>query len=228
MAVMRMIWLTAGAQVHDNAFPFFPAESGRQPAPDAKADLVRFEFDLSQPTGTQITKTKTILDFPGEFPRVDERFLGKKYDVAWLNVMTPAEYRDPAPEGSADENLVWAGLDGVAQHHYSTGKTEYYYAGRGGLVQEPVFVPRSDSAPEGDGWVIFLCERRITNLCEIIVLDTRTFSTPVAVIKLPLHIKAQVHGNWIDQKRFKERKSLVREGKPIAISGRGALETGDI
>lgn len=142
--------------------------------------------------------------------------------------MTPAAHRDPAPEGSADDGLVWAGLDGVAQHRYSTGKTEYYYAGRNGLVQEPIFIPRSDSAPEGDGWVMFLVERRSTNLCEVVVLDTREFGRPIAVIKLPFHIKAQVHGNWVDQRRLRERRSLVREGKPIVVSGRGALETGDV
>lgn len=213
-------------RVHDNGFPFFPSEDGRQPDPAAKADFVRFTLDLSQPTGTKVVEPQVVLDMPAEFPRLDERFLSKEYGYSWLNVMTPAEFKDPVPAGESD--LVWAGLDGIAQHNYKTGKTEYYYAGRDGNVQEPIFVPRSDDAPEGDGWVMSLVERRSTNLCELVILDTRDFSRPVAIAKLPFHVKAQVHGNWIDQRRFKERKSLVREGEEVKISGRGALETGDI
>lgn len=215
-------------RVHDNGFPFFPSEDGRQPDPAAKVDIARFTLDLTQPTNTKVAEAQVILDLPAEFPRLDERFLSKPYDVAWFNVMTPPEHREPAPEGAADDGLVWAGLDGIAQHHYSTGKTEYYHAGSDGNVQEPVFVPRSDDAKEGDGWVIFLVEKRSTNLCEIVVLDTKDFSHPVAIVKLPFHVKAQVHGNWVQQSSLKERRNLVREAEEVKISGRGVLETWDI
>lgn len=198
------------------------------PAPDTKADLARFTLDLTQPTDTKVADVQVILDFPGEFPRLDERFLSKPYDVAWLNVMTPPEHRDPTPKGISEEGLVWNELDGVAQYRYSTGKTEYYHAGIGAGVQEPIFIPRSDTAAEGDGWVMFLVEKKLVNLCEVVILDTREFSKPIAIVQLPFHVKAQVHGNWIDQRRLKERKRLVREGEEVKISGRGALETWDL
>lgn len=216
-------------RVHDNGFPFFPSECGRQPDPAARADFVRFALDLSRPTGSRVGDPLVVLDMPAEFPRLDERFLSRPYGVAWLNVATPAAHKGAPPAGPEGEDLVWAGLDGVAQHNYATGETEYYYAGRDGNVQEPIFVPRSEDAPEGDGWVMFLVERRSTNLCELVIVDTREFSKPVAVAKLPFHVKAQVHGNWVDQRRFKERRSLVREGEgKVEISNRGALETWDI
>lgn len=198
------------------------------PAPDASADLARFTLDLTQPTGTKVADTRIILDFPAEFPRLDERFLSKPYDVVWLNVMTPPEHRDPTPGGVSEDKLVWNELDGVAQYQYSTKKIDYYHAGRGGSVQEPIFIPRSENAAQGDGWIMFLVEKRLANLCEVVILDTAEFSKPIAIIQLPFHVKAQVHGNWIDQRRLKERKSLVREGDEVKISGRGALETWDI
>ncbi|KAF2788465.1 carotenoid oxygenase [Melanomma pulvis-pyrius CBS 109.77] len=216
-------WLET-TRVHENAFPFFPADSRRQPAPDATAYLVRFTLNLTQPTDTKVAETKIIPPFPAEFPRLDEHFLSKPYDVAWLNAMTPAEFHDPEPEGEGGVGLVWSDLDGVVQHRYSTGKTEYYYAGRGCGVQEPIFIPRLGDAPEGDGWVMFLVEIKLIDLCELVIL----FTKPVAIVKLLFHIKAQVHGNWIDQRQFKDRKSLVRQGELETISGRGALETGDI
>ncbi|CAG8958784.1 hypothetical protein HYFRA_00011734 [Hymenoscyphus fraxineus] len=214
-------------RVHDNAFPFFPTDDGRRPALDAKADLVRFTFDLSQPTDTTATKTETFLDCPAEFPRIDERFLSKKYDIVWLNVLTPPEHRDVKSD-LEDDGTVLQRLDGVAQFHKSTGKIEYYFSGPDASVQEPVFIPRSDDAPEGDGWVMFMVERRTTNLCEVVIVDTREFHKPIAIIQLPFHMKAQVHGNWVDQRLFKERKSLVREDEDFKHSGRGALETWDI
>lgn len=214
-------------RVHDNGFPFFPPDDGRMPAPDAKADFARFKLDLTQPTGSKLAREpEVVLDIPAEFPRVDERFLSKPYDVSWINVMTPAEQRDPVPPG--EEHLVWGGLDGVAMHRYSTGETKIYWAGFDGICQEPIFIPRSDDAEEGDGWVMCMVERRTANLCEVILLDTRDFTKPKAVIKLPFHVKSQVHGNWIDQRRLKERRSLVREGADVKISKRGALETWDI
>lgn len=215
-------------RVHDNGFPFFPPDDGRMPAPDAKADFVRFKLDLSQPTGSKLaSEPEVVLDIPAEFPRVDERFLSKPYDVSWINVMTPAEQRDPVPPG--EEHLLgFGGLDGVAMHRYSTGETKIYWTGFDGICQEPIFIPRSDDAEEGDGWVMCMVERRAANLCEVILLDTRDFTKPKAVIKLPFHVKNQVHGNWIAQRRLKERRSLVREGVDVKISKRGALETWDI
>lgn len=215
-------------RVHDNGFPFFPPDDGRMPAADAKADFVRFKLDLSQPTGSKLAgEPEVVLDIPAEFPRLDERFLSKPYDVSWINVMTPAEQRDQVPPG--DEHLLgFGGLDGVAMHRYSTGETKIYWTGFDGICQEPIFIPRSDDAPEGDGWVMCMVERRAANLCEVILLDTKDFTKPQAIIKLPFHVKNQVHGNWIDQRRLKDRQSLVREGLDVEISKRGALETWDI
>src|SRR5271155_5815868 len=47
-----------------------------------------------------------------------------------------------------------------------------YYCGDDSLVQEPVFVPRSANAPEGDGWVIALVEKVKENRSEVVILDT--------------------------------------------------------
>ncbi|TGO56546.1 hypothetical protein BCON_0076g00240 [Botryotinia convoluta] len=41
------------SRVYDNAFPFFPPDDGRMPNLDTKGDFARWEFDLSQPSGTK-------------------------------------------------------------------------------------------------------------------------------------------------------------------------------
>ena len=204
------------SRVHDNAFPFFPPDDGRMPAPNAKADFVRWTFDLSKESGA-VPDPDVILDVPSEFPRLDERFLSKPYDVVFLNVFIP----DRA-DGSG-KNL-FHGLNGLAMQRHSTGETRYFYAGDNSLVQEPIFIPRSEHAVECDGWVMAMVERREANRNDIVVIDTRHFEKPIAIIKLPFHVKAQVHGNWIDQSRLKERKRLVRDPDNVKISGLGALE----
>lgn len=206
------------SRVHDNAFPFFPTDNGRGPDPNARADFVRFTLDLTQPTGEKLrSEPEIILDLPSEFPRVDERFLTRPYDVLFLNALTPKEHIN----GS---EIIFHGLDGLAMHRHSTNETRYFYSGPDSVVEEPAFIPRSVNAPEGDGWVMCMVERKAENRNDLIIIDTDRFETPIAIVQLPFHVKAQVHGNWIDQSRLKERTSLVRSGETFEISRRGALE----
>jgi carotenoid cleavage dioxygenase-like enzyme len=204
------------SRVHDNAFPFFPPADGRMPAPDAKADFVRWEIDLNQPSGSKVSDPLVILDVPSEFPRIDERFMTKKIDFVFLNVFIPNK--------SDGGKNIFHGLNGIAMHSHKSGETRWYYAGDNSLVQEPVFIPRTADAPEGDGWIIAMVERRGANRNDLVVLDTDKFDTPIAIVQLPMHVKAQIHGNWVDASSLGEWKSLVRELAEVKISNKGALE----
>ncbi|ETS75497.1 hypothetical protein PFICI_12441 [Pestalotiopsis fici W106-1] len=204
------------SRVHDNAFPFFPPDDGRMPAPDAKADFVRWELDLNQPTGSTVPDPTVILDVPSEFPRIDERFMTGKYRYLFLNVFMP--------ETSDGKKNIFHGLNGLAMHDHETNKTRYYYAGDDSLVQEPIFIPRGPNAPEGDGWVMAMVERRAANRNDLVLLDTKEFEKPVAFAQLPMHVKAQIHGNWVEGNQMTSGRSLVREIPEFSISGKGALE----
>lgn len=153
---------------------------------------------------------------PCEFPRIDERFLTKPYRYIFLDAFMPNR--------SDGEKNLFHGLNALAMQDTQTSQTRFFYAGDGSLVQEPAFIPRSAEAPEGDGWIVAMVERRKTNRNDIVVIDTRDFEKPVAIVQLPIHVKAQVHGNWVDAASLKEQKSLVREAKRVKTSGRGALE----
>ncbi|TKX21367.1 putative retinal pigment epithelial membrane protein 2 [Elsinoe australis] len=205
------------SRVHDNAFPFFPTDKGEMPAADAKADYVRWELDLTRPTDTKVPDPQVVLDVPSEFPRVDERFWTKQYEFVWLNVFIP--------DRSDGGRNIFHGLNGLAQHSHKTRKTEYFYAGDDSLVQEPIFVPRHEGAEEGDGWIMAMVERRKANRNDVVIIDTKDFEKPVAIVQLPFHVKAQVHGNWVGVEKGVGTKSLVREvvGE-VKVSGRGALE----
>lgn len=64
-------------------------------------------------------------------------------------------------------------------------------------VAEPVFVPPSDDAPEGDGYVIACAYRPGAVNGELVILDSNDFSKPLDLVKLPFQMRDQVHGNWI-------------------------------
>lgn len=208
--------LVESSRVHDNAFPFFPTEDGEMPSPQTKADFVRWEFDLTQPNGTMVPDPYVVMDLPSEFPRIDERYVTKQYEWLFLNVFIPENL-----DGSKN---IFQGLNGLAMHSNKTNKTRFFHAGDDSLCQEPIFIPRSKDAAEGDGWIMTLVERRGANRCDIVVLDTQAFEAPIAIVQLPLHMKAQIHGNWVSAAELPVRKSLARQIDVGPISGKGALE----
>lgn len=204
------------SRVHDNAFPFFPPDDGRMPSPETKADFVRWELDLSKPSGSSIPDPTITLDLPCEFPRIDERFMTKEYEWLFLDVFLPQK--------SDESKNIFHGLNALAMHSNKLNETRYFYAGDESLVQEPIFIPRSKDAAEGDGWVIAMVEMRAASKCHLVVLDTKEFEKPIAIVDLPFHVKAQIHGNWVDAVDGTVLKSIVREIGDLKISGRGALE----
>jgi len=69
-----------------------------------------------------------------------------------------------------------------------------------------------------------MVERKVANRCDLAIIDTRNFERPVAIVQLPFHVKAQVHGNWVPASTLKSSNSLVRQVEDVKVSGRGALE----
>ena len=70
--------------------------------------------------------------------------------------------------------------------------------GAGDSVGEPIFVPRSAAASEGDGHLIVLAHRAATNQSELLILNAQDIAgKPEAVLKLPRRVPAGFHGNWV-------------------------------
>jgi carotenoid cleavage dioxygenase len=61
-----------------------------------------------------------------------------------------------------------------------------------------VFVPRSEDAAEGDGWLLATVFRAAENRSDVAVFDTAGLEDgPVATIRLPHRVPAGFHGNWV-------------------------------
>jgi carotenoid cleavage dioxygenase len=62
---------------------------------------------------------------------------------------------------------------------------------------EPVFVPRSDDAPDGDGFVLVLAYRDDEKRSDLLILDAQNLGDePLAVVNLPVRVPEGFHGNW--------------------------------
>ncbi|KAF5534515.1 lignostilbene dioxygenase family [Fusarium phyllophilum] len=201
-----------------NPFPMFEKSPPAGEAPDLSADYVRWTLDLSAPTGARIPDPHVVLDMPSEMARIDERFLGREYNRIFCPVIIPNK-ASPMPP------ILPPGLNGyviVDRNDGEEQQTALFDPGAGCTVEEPVFVPRSKDATEGDGWVLGMVHRIDIDRSDVVILDTKHFETPVAVVQLPFRTKSQVHGNWVDADATTE--PLVRPWPEVKLRGRGALD----
>jgi carotenoid cleavage dioxygenase-like enzyme len=175
-----------------NVFYFFPQADGYVPSPETlKAGLARWTFDLDA-TDTQVVP-QPLTNFPCEFPRCDERYSGRPYRHGFLLAFDPTLPWDAATLGAPPFQF----FNQLAHLNVETGETQTWFAGDAECFQEPIFVPRSADAPEGDGYVISLLNHLRSESTELVVLDALDLAAgPVARIQVPFRMRMSLHGNW--------------------------------
>jgi carotenoid cleavage dioxygenase len=164
------------------AAPLFPRADGRPSEGPTGARLARWTVDLD---GSSDRFTRRYTEGPaGEFPRIDERFAGRANRFAWY----AGSNRD-APAGTGN---------GLVQVDHSTGGRHVRRLPTGDTVSEPVFVPRSVDAAEGDGWLLAVVTRGAERRSDVEIHIAGDLALgPVATIHLPHRVPAGFHGNWL-------------------------------
>ena len=165
--------------------PLFPLPDGRLPdgsAPTAK--LVRWTFD---PYGSSDSYSETPLDdHPGEFPRIDERFTGLANRHGWFQAGVPTDSQAPRES-----------RDGLAHIDHRSGNTTLWRPEPGDHCGEPVFVPRTAAADEGDGYILSVIFRGATQCSDLAVFNALDIAAgPVALAHLSHRVPAGFHGSW--------------------------------
>jgi carotenoid cleavage dioxygenase-like enzyme len=117
--------------------PVFPNADG-SPAKDVEGRLTRWTIDLAG--NTNRAQREQIDDLNSEMPRVDARFAGLPYRHGWYMANIGSE--NPLRHNA------------IAHLNLATGRREVRVLDPGDVAGEPVFVPRSSTAPEGDGYII--------------------------------------------------------------------------
>jgi carotenoid cleavage dioxygenase len=160
--------------------PLFPKVDGT-PTGGRGARLVRWTFDLADNSNT--IKRTPIDDLAGEFPRFDERHAGLAYRHGWFAANTR--------RGGGVQ------FDAIAHIDLATGKRSAYEFAGGDAPGEPVFIPRTQDAAEGDGWVIATVYRAGEDRSDFVVFDAQDIPAgPIATAKLPRRVPFGFHGNW--------------------------------
>jgi carotenoid cleavage dioxygenase len=147
------------------------------------ARLHRFTIDLAKGT----VGSTPLDDGDGEFPRVDERLLGRKHRYGYMALT--------GPEGCPSGVPVWTS---VRKYDLERGTMETRNFGAGNGVGEPLFVPRSHAAGEDDGYVLVLNYDQDRDASAFFVLDAKNIAgEPLAEIRVPHRVPYGFHGNWV-------------------------------
>jgi carotenoid cleavage dioxygenase len=88
-------------------------------------------------------------------------------------------------------------FDCIAHIDVKTGQKHVYEFPRGDAPGEPVFVPRTPDAAEGDGWLLTVVYRADENRSDLAVFDATNVSKgPIGLAHLPRRVPFGFHGNW--------------------------------
>ncbi|HEV7157976.1 MAG TPA: carotenoid oxygenase family protein [Caulobacteraceae bacterium] len=160
--------------------PLFPNVDGGR-GQDTAARLMRWTIDMAG--ASNAIKREPLDDLPGEFPRFDERHAGLAYRHGWFAARTG--------EGSI------AGFDAIAHVDLKTGARSIYKPPAGDVPGEPIFVPRSPTAGEGDGYLLSVVYRGAEDVSDLIVLEAADIAAgPIAQARVPRRVPFGFHGNW--------------------------------
>ena len=78
-----------------------------------------------------------------------------------------------------------------------TGAEQHWWAGPVSTLQEPCFIPRSKHAPEGDGWIVQVCNRLAEHRSDLLLFDALEIEKgPIATINVPIRLRFGLHGNF--------------------------------
>jgi carotenoid cleavage dioxygenase len=147
------------------------------------ARMHRWRIDLR---GGGVASTP-LDDIIAEFPRVDERRLGRRHRFGYTVAREPELNEGGRPVFTA-----------IRKYDLERGTTATRRFGAENGVGEPLFVPRSDGAAEDDGWVLVLAYDRARNASDFWILDARDVAgEPVARVTLPHRVPYGFHGNWV-------------------------------
>jgi carotenoid cleavage dioxygenase len=176
-----------------NIFYFFPQADGRVPPPETlKSRMTRWTFDMNK-SGNSI-EASLLTDFMCEFPRSDDRYMGRPYRHGFVIGFDPARPYDFETLGPPPFQF----MNILAHVDVTTRKSKIWFDDPTTSFQEPIFVPKSKDAAEGEGYVIALANRLAEMATDLVVLDAQHLDEgPIATVKLPFRLRMSLHGNWV-------------------------------
>ncbi|MFT5578015.1 MAG: carotenoid cleavage dioxygenase-like enzyme [Paraglaciecola psychrophila] len=161
--------------------PLFPHADGSRGDPKkANARLCEWTIDLAPGGGIS---RRYLDDITGEFPRLDERFTGLENRHGYYAASTT--------------NDGGKGFDAIAHVDLLLDRRSLFELPSGDTTGEPIFVPKSLTAAEGEGYLLSVVSRAGENRSDLLVFDATDIAAgPLAAAELPHRVPHGFHGNW--------------------------------
>ncbi len=161
--------------------PLFPTADGKM-LPDSDPALHRWTIDLKK-EGARVESVR-IDDYLSEFPVIDPRRGMRDYRYGF--------YTSP----DSDEGEMY---NVVSRYDHKTQSVDRYSCGdrASNFTSEAIFVPRSDEAEEGDGYLLSVVTDLNEGESSLQILDASNVSDgPVAKARLGHRVPVGFHGGW--------------------------------
>jgi all-trans-8'-apo-beta-carotenal 15,15'-oxygenase len=160
----------------DEGMTYNEVDFDRVPA----GQVFRFTVDLAAGTAT----SDCVIDRSCEFPTLHPNQVGRDYRYLYI--------------GAAHHATGNAPLQALLKRDLATGAEQLWSEAPRGFMGEPIFVPRSDSTVEDDGWVLCLTYNAARQCSDLIILDAQQIATgPIARLKLRHHVPYGLHGSFV-------------------------------
>ena len=184
-------------------FPYVSNSDGTPFDRDASTPhFARWTFDL----GSNTDEFGLEILFPDDFmemPVVDPRYSTRRHTAGFSVVLDRSK-------PSIVQGTLGLGWNTLVKIDVEERTSERWYVGDATTCQEPVFVPRSDTAAEADGWLLSVLTRDtgagVTS--ELVILDTADIAAgPVATVRMPYRLHGQIHGSWVSAEELEKARS---------------------
>ena len=158
---------------------------------EAAARMTRWTVGMT--SNSDPIRMTPLADMFGEFPRIDDRFAGRKNRYGWQLAQDLTNPID-LPDGTSATGTM---MNILGRINLETGDCDQWWIGPVSSLQGPAFIPRPGSTQEGDGYLVMI-ENRLTEMgSRLLLFDAmRMADGPVATTALPIRLPMGLHGNW--------------------------------
>jgi carotenoid cleavage dioxygenase len=183
-----------------NAFPFMHRPDDPFNPMTMTGGLTRWTVNMADPNAELQSR---VIGPPGDLPRLRDCDQGRGYQHVWLPTYDPriGPPVSGGPVGSCFNALLYVDV--------TTGQVlDAMTRGPGHAFNEPVHVP--SKTPGHAGWILAVIDREIDfehHVSELVILKADAISQPpVAVVKMPVALRPQVHGWWVSGEELEKSK----------------------
>lgn len=143
--------------------------------------LTRMRLDLQ----TGALRSEVLCETPCEFPVVDPRYAVRRHRHGYL-------------AGRLGTTCGRGLFNAVLHIDLSTRTLRSRILGESSYINEPIFIPRSADAAEGDGYLLTTVFHADSGNSELLLLDaTDIAGAPVAIIPTRQRVPFGFHGTWV-------------------------------